>query len=137
MQEQQRKQHHHSLRNIIYRDRNGVFNIEKLKLELQKEKPFSDEDELGATLTPTLSTLLWATLMITGALLLLLWFCTSISLKLFPTIVTLKAHWLSFVANDWYYFIIVPISLPTFMILVYLNWFFMQVFKHNGETTTS
>jgi hypothetical protein len=136
----QQQKHHHSLRNIIYRTSNGKFNVEKLKSELQKPNPFDDEEELAQTLAPSLATLLSACLLIVGCTLLFLWFSSSLLLKWvgYDTHFTHTFSQYPFLASlfntmmkDWHYFIMVPICLPTFMLLIYFNWLFMNFFQYN------
>lgn len=75
---------HHSLRNIIYRE-NGIFNVDRLKHELQhNETPFDNRDELAQmaqALKPTLSTLIWATFFIVSFIVFSSWFLLSFMLK--------------------------------------------------------
>lgn len=137
------KKLHHSLRNIVYRQ-NGIFNVEKLKQELQKDDPFNDEGELAKTLEPSITTLIWATFFILSSSVLFLWFTLSFVLKISIGVsgsstpdALLTWIWdpisnvLRLIASDWYYFIALPISLPIFMWLVYFNWLYMNFFKHN------
>jgi hypothetical protein len=128
--------YHHSLRNICYR-RNGILDVQKLKEELRKPKPFDDDDELAATLIPSWTTLFWASFMIIGAIGLLLWFFGSLVLKSLAAFYPFKGDtswfsiFISTVTNDWHYFVAVPMSLPIFMWLIYFNWLFFNFFQHN------
>ncbi|KAM0951048.1 putative phosphatidylinositol N-acetylglucosaminyltransferase subunit Y [Dioscorea sansibarensis] len=39
-------------------------------------------------------------------------------------------RFLSAVRNDWYYCLMVPLTLPILVIAVYLHWLSMKLFKH-------
>jgi phosphatidylinositol glycan anchor class Y biosynthesis protein len=38
---------------------------------------------------------------------------------------------IDFLANDWYYALLIPMTVPVTLVAVYLNWLAMKFFRHN------
>jgi hypothetical protein len=54
------------------------------------------------------------------------------SAQLAPLLPPLSHPWLAAVQRDRYYHLLVPLTMPVFIITIGLNWFSMKLFKHNS-----